>query len=282
MSESKEITVCLLSGIGNTVMVTPLVEALRRKLGYKIKFLIHPDSKNLVGMVDMFECSIGKHTSGLVAVPILWRRCEPKRVSKDQILADDLDPRKHHESEANMTIARKLGYKGKTPAPKLYGVNPDRNNTVVIATGCRPEPQWKKKKYPHWRLLCEKLAKKHNLSFLGTGDESERWMGSLGLNLCGKLKLKDSINWIAGSRGVVGIDNGLTHVSAALNKQTSVLYGPTMITKNKQIGQKVTIISNKIKCSPCQLTPLWNKCRNYECMDMSPEYIFKKLGWDSL
>lgn len=273
------ITVCLFNGIGNTVMVSPLVESLR-SLGYTISFLIHPSGKNLVHMVSGFEYSIGKRTTGLSAVPTLWRRCYPIErmpVSSEQILADDLDPKKSHESEANMTIARKLGYEGKTPHPRIYGVKPKENDTIVIATGCRPENQWRKKKYWHWKHLCEMIAEKHKLSFLGVGSESSGWMDELGENYCGKLTLPESIDWIAGSKGMVAIDNGLAHISAALNKNTNVIFGPTLEVKNKPLGDKVKVITSNITCSPCQLTSRWNACQEWECMDIEPEKVFERL-----
>ena len=153
----KEITVCLLEGIGNTVMTTPMVEALK-KLGYKVKFLINPRGKNLVQMIGKYEYRIGRNTKEPAAVPILWARCGQPRVSPKQTTAKRLNPLIHHESEMNMTIARSLGYTGKTPAPVVYGVVPTKNDTIVIAIGCKPGAIWSKKKYPHWRQLCEELV----------------------------------------------------------------------------------------------------------------------------
>ena len=63
----KEITVCLLEGIGNTVMTTPMIEALK-KLGYKVKFLINPRGKNLAHMIGKHEYKIGNNTNKIVYI----------------------------------------------------------------------------------------------------------------------------------------------------------------------------------------------------------------------
>jgi ADP-heptose:LPS heptosyltransferase len=272
----KEITVCLLEGIGNTVMATPMIEALK-KLGYKVKFLINPRGKNLVHMIGKHEYKIGNNTKEPAAIPTLWARCGPRIISPEKTIAKRLDPLIYHESEINMTIARSLGYTGKTPAPVIYGTKPTKNDTIIIATGCKPGAIWAKKKYPHWEKLCEELSKKYKLSFLGTTGESEPWMDKLGDNKCDKIGLKDSINWIAGSNGMIAIDNGLAHISAALNLPTNVIFGPTLLSKNKPLGQKVNIILKDSDCSPCQLTNKWNKCGTHTCMSIPVDTILDKL-----
>lgn len=106
----KDITVCLLSGIGNAVMAIPLIEALR-SLGYVVRILVHPMGREVVPLFEgEFEVVVGERAKGFVVIPALWRRCLPGKVSDSQILADDLDPLKFHESEANISIARKLWF----------------------------------------------------------------------------------------------------------------------------------------------------------------------------
>lgn len=255
-------------------MATPMVEALR-SLGHKIDFLIHPSSKVLSDMVSGFKYNFGTKTSNTAVIPALWRRCLPGKVAPSQVVADDLNPNKHHESEANMTAARKLGFKGKQPKPKIYGVKSEVNSSVVIAPGCRPENQWRKKKYPYWKKLCKKLSEDNELAFLGTKSESQSWMKELGKDLCGQLRLSESINYVAGCRAVIAIDNGIAHIAAALGKKTVVLWGPTILTKNKPVGSNVKIVKQDINCQPCQLTPLWNRCDNYKCMQIDPEQVIK-------
>ena len=272
----RTIRVCITSGIGNTIMVFPLVEALK-SLGYEVKFLIHPSSENLKHLITGHEYEVGERTDEMAAVPILWWKCISDRVSPNQILAKDLDRKIHHESECNMTIARKLGYSGESPQPKIYGIKPIENDKIIIAPGCTPGKEWNKKRYPYWEELCKKLSQKYELAFLGLREDSLEWMNKLGKNLCGKLSLKDSIDYIAGSKGLLSIDNGLSHASAALGLPTNIIYGPTLLSKNKQLGPKVNIIKKKLKCQPCQMSHRWYKCRNYFCVDIKPDIIIESL-----
>ena len=257
-------------------MTLPMVQALE-SMGYVVKYLIHPQSKNLRELLMGHEYKFGTRTKGKVAISILWYRCLGGGVSKDEVVPKNLNPKNHHESESNMTVAHKLGYNGKMLNPVIKRIKPVRNNTICILPGCRQEREWAKKKYPYWRNLCKKLSKKHKLSFLGINAESAKWMDGLGKNFCGKLNLRDSMNWIAGSKATISIDNGLAHISGAVGIPTNVIYGPTMQTKNRQLGQKVNIIYKPIKCGPCQLTPRWNACGNYKCMKLDPDFVISKL-----
>lgn len=276
---SKQVTICLCTGIGNTIMVLPVAQALET-IGYKVKFLIHPDPYNkiLPAVIDGYEYTFGTKTTGLIAIPTLWNSCVHRapgtKVGDKEIIVARPDYTKTHETEGNMEIAYKLGYKGPTPLPIIRNVTPCLNDTIVIATEYKPGGLWSKKGYPHWPELCRKLRKKgYKLSFVGV--KCPKWIDKSDDNRCG-LSLKEAINWIAGSKAVVSIDNGIAHVAAALGKKTNVIFGPTLVTKNRPLGLRVNVI-NSGKCKPCQLTPRWDACKNFVCTDMSPEYVLSRL-----
>ena len=271
------ITLCLATGIGNTVLMLPVAQALK-SIGYKVRFLVYPKTTYVIGVLAGYKYSIGTTTKGLVGIPLLWKNHINNKVSKDQIIADKLNFREHHEVEANMTIARKLGYSKATPMPKLRLVTPKLNNTIMIATGCKKGDIWKKKQYPHWLELCQKLVNAgYILSFVGLTKDSEDWMKDFGINLCGMLPLRETINWTAGAKAVITIDNGIGHISAALGKLTNVIFGPTLETKNRPLGPRVNIIKKIIPCSPCQLSRRWIRCSEYKCMDLDADTIMKQL-----
>lgn len=272
-----KILLCVGPGIGNTVMLLPVAQALE-SIGYNVQFLVHPHAVSALPVLRGYEYRIGTGTTEKVGMPILWKRCLNKSVSPDIVYADDMDLLKHHETQINMTIARKLGYQGDIPYPKLKHVRPKTNDTIAICPGCRPEPQWVKKKYPHLKELCEQLSAQHALTFLGLEQDSQNWMKDCGTNLCGILSLEKAIDWIAGTKATICIDNGLCHISAALSIPTNVLFGPTSPVKNKPLGPHVNIITNAVECSPCQLTPNWDTCTKYICMEqLTPEQIITKL-----
>lgn len=125
--------------------------------------------------------------------------------------------------------------------------------------------------------MCTLLKKKYKLSFVGTKGESEGWMGGFGRNLCGELSLGECVNWVAGSRGSVCIDNGVAHVSAALGLPTNVIFGPTLVSKNRQIGRLVNIICGSFDCQPCQLSKRWSSCGDNIYMNIPPRDVLNRV-----
>ena len=70
-------------------------------------------------------------------------------------------------------------------------------------------------------------------------------------NLAGGTSLGEAIELMACADLVLSNDSGLMHIAAALQKPLAVIFGSTSPEHTPPLGQQVSIISNKIECSPC-------------------------------
>jgi ADP-heptose:LPS heptosyltransferase len=71
-------------------------------------------------------------------------------------------------------------------------------------------------------------------------------------NYIGKLTLADTTALISQAGAFVGNDGGLSHVAAALEVPTYVLFGPTDVEKNTVPMQNLHVIRTGLDCQPCQ------------------------------
>ena len=70
-------------------------------------------------------------------------------------------------------------------------------------------------------------------------------------NLAGGTSLGEAIELMSCADLVLSNDSGLMHIAAALQKPLAVIFGSTSPEHTPPLGQQVSIISNKIECSPC-------------------------------
>lgn len=71
---------------------------------------------------------------------------------------------------------------------------------------------------------------------------------------------------IAKCRLFIGNDSGVTHLSAAVGTPTIALFGPTDPRVWGPRGEKVTILYEKLTCSPCPLD-IRKNCLSLSCLD---------------
>jgi ADP-heptose:LPS heptosyltransferase len=75
----------------------------------------------------------------------------------------------------------------------------------------------------------------------------------------------------------VGNDSGLTHLAAALGVRTVALFGPSDIERWAPRGKKVTLLTRKVECSPCELSVM-KTCPHRKCLTrLSPEFVIAEL-----
>ena len=96
---------------------------------------------------------------------------------------------------------------------------------------------------------------------------AERLMRVGGGKLAPRCKLNEMAQLISGATGVVGVDSGLAHMAAALNRPAVTLYGPTSIDLTGAIGCMQRNLSSNYHCSPC----LSRQCKE-------AEHVKKKSG----
>ncbi len=149
----------------------------------------------------------------------------------------------------------------------------DDGQSILPARGGREGPAvflhgttWATKHWPEpmWVALAELVAGEGFDVVLpwGSPDEKERAeriaaqgpakvLPAMGLAELGELLKEAAL--------VVGVDSGLTHLSAALSVPTVGIYGPTSIDLTGCRGEQATALQSSLACSPC----LDQRCRNY-------------------
>jgi len=87
------------------------------------------------------------------------------------------------------------------------------------------------------------------------------------INFCGKTGLKELIALIHNATIVITNDSGPMHISAALNKPTLAIFGPTDPENTGPYGWKekrnISVISARVDCSPCRKK---KGCDHLSCM----------------
>lgn len=267
-------------GIGNVVMATPAVAALA-DVGFEVTLHLDaeaaPAAELLTGWAALRALVTGEppHSRDFdVAVRSVWSGA--KRLHERELSAPRTDLARVHEAEANLVPARRLGYTGPMPPAHVEcdtsAVALEPGTYWALAPGCNTDPFWERKRWGGWDALAARLE---GLSvFLGARGERRGWMeAERRLCLAGRTSLREAAGWIACARAFVGIDNGLAHVAAALGAPAVVLFGATSETKNRPLGPRVRVLSLELPCRPCQMTPRWNECRNWRCMDIPVEAV---------
>jgi ADP-heptose:LPS heptosyltransferase len=75
----------------------------------------------------------------------------------------------------------------------------------------------------------------------------------------------------------VGNDSGVTHLAAALGVETLAIFGPTNPIEWRPRGRKVSLLSLRVACSPCDPGSM-KLCRHRICLnDLSPEEVIRSI-----
>lgn len=149
------------------------------------------------------------------------------------------------ETEANVEIARMLGYSGDTP-PSHAGKS-DRDfalppRSITVHAGCAvwaPEKRW-----PHWPQVCQRLKQQGwNPVLVGTPDDRspERWEDAYTNYF--NLTLRDLNALLSQAVAHLGNDSGVGHLAAAAGLPGLILYGPTSPVKNAPNGRGMATLA---------------------------------------
>ena len=106
------------------------------------------------------------------------------------------------------------------------------------------------------------------VAFIGAASENEiadeiiRRMRHQAVRLTGRISLAESIGVLSLCNLLVSNDTGPAYISAALNRPTLTIFGPTNLWSTSPISPKSQILYNQVECSPCMLRdcPIDHRC----------------------
>lgn len=259
---------CVTAGMGNVMLCLPAIRALFALSGHPVDLLdcgLHQrsgvtellEAQPFVGTVHRgpldlreYRYIVGSYFAGIPGfVPV-----------GAQAQNADRAWRTRHEVESNMDAVRAVGFEGPTPPAELaaWGVPSGLPvDFVAICIGCNTDA----KRYPHWEAVCRMLHERGvHMVFTGSSDEWEPWMEQYGENRCGETIL-EMAGTLREARLYIGLDNGPSHVAAAVGTPVLALYGPTQERKNGpwSTGAKV------LRAGMHREAPCWYGRRECRC-----------------
>ncbi|RKY71594.1 MAG: hypothetical protein DRQ14_07100, partial [Candidatus Latescibacterota bacterium] len=296
LDKYRRILLVMDQGIGNMVMLTPALRALKELLpeaqitvlgrkpsvevleGLGVNVITEPeeDASYDIGFYTIwsadYERAFGRK---------LREQCGGKLY---KVQMDDPDL---HESEHHMKIPRLMGYSGPTPEPycALRDVDVpwgEGEKVVALSDTTLDHPAWQRKRWPYFRELAWRLVERgYKVALVGGPSEAARfdpkgWPEVY--NLLGRYDIPGTAGVLKKCCLFIGNDSGPAHMAGALGVPTFVLFGPTKASKNIPLGASVRAISKNLPCSPCQYTPRWEACRDWACMkSLSAEEVLEAV-----
>jgi len=167
----------------------------------------------------------------------------------------------HAVERTRQLFAKSLGY----DLPQKIGRSGIDKSCLPLPSSDKPYllffhgTTWATKHWPefYWKTLAQKVNEEGHRVMLPWGTEEERKraerIAELGEDVCvmPKTDLAQVSGWIAGAKGVVAVDTGLAHLTAALDVPTVTLYGPTDPRLSGAYGKNQIHLYANYDCAPC-------------------------------
>lgn len=180
---------------------------------------------------------------------------------------------RHAVDRIRRLFASAIGYEVPTERP-AFGLDMSREARGATPPMMREtEPYcvllhgttWESKHWPEtfWTHLAERAVEAGLTPVLPWLSEAERQRAETvahqvpGTRAVGSMPLDTVADLLAHASAVVGVDTGLSHLSAALGRPTVGLFGPTDATLSGCVGNRAHNIQSDIECAPC----LSRQCR---------------------
>ncbi len=133
----------------------------------------------------------------------------------------------------------------------------DKPYVLIHAAAAHPD-----KMYPsnHWASIVATLNKDHGLTAVFSGAPSDydlnqeiiNLSGVNGINLAGKLSLRQSMALYKLMQLAICVDSGPSHLAAAVGTPTLAIFGPTDPERWRPFGpQHAAIFDSSLSCRPC-------------------------------
>jgi hypothetical protein len=268
---AKKILFVNLYGIGNCILSTPTISALK-SLGFVVTVLVTRSRCSDVAFKDWAEVNIIYYNDVPVVLDrafsfVLWAHPVRQGVvfGGEKSLCVNPNPQSalpyhfrftRHEVIEVLDLARRLGYSGGIPAVRApyrtCGIGlPARS--VAIGIGYLKNGKWNQKHWGNTNFvdLCNEL-KKAGFNPVLFGDEIDNVIDGQVIekeadvtNLCGKLALEESLGTIARCIGYIGNDTGAMHAAAAFGMPTLGVFCATDPVKNAPWGQCGRVLAGR-------------------------------------
>lgn len=150
---------------------------------------------------------------------------------------------------------------------------------VICPFTTRPQKHWFE---DYWRQTSDLLKQEYHLPVVmlgGPGDiETAADLSSETsiINLVGKTSLQEAAEIIRRSKGLIGVDTGLTHMGHVMQVPTLALFGSTRpYLKTGMTSSKVIYLD--LHCAPCRRNPTCEG--SFDCLrQITPEIVIKEFN----
>jgi len=274
-------------GIGNMVMLTPALKALKHNHPrLKVTVWCKEPAAQVIRGWDTVDKVITEFDGGYydLCFVSIWGH-QTEQANRDVLqnhvrTALNAERKTFHESIQHMAVAEFLGATNEVPTThcqiaegkEITGVTdlmPDDSDTYIIFgdTSLR-QFGWDVKRWPHYVELAKMIQKKfpkYKIFLIGDKEDLEEakekeWPDNVSLIMMGALSIPQLAYLIKYAEIYIGNDTGPTHIAAAVGTRTYAIFAPTMLSKNKPLGSNVTILNKRPPCSPCQYTDKFATC----------------------
>lgn len=297
------------SGIGNLVLATPMLQALRQAnpnahihvVTWKRSSRILEGTPYIDSVIDEPKQLAQLNEIDTLLIPPLTVLPDVEKFlinkSKKTIRVDAIQPWTQHEAERKMVLAKKMGYRGPTPHPSIpifdYNIENVKNYSpdIIINASCLKESPWHLK---HWgnhnyAELITRLSSEYpdyTYAFVGTSYDYEDAAQIINayetptkehfINLCGfSDDIKDTAALINKSPILIGNDGGLSHIASALDIPTVTIFTFTNPIKNKPLGKKAKIVMKPCKERLYCQHGRWQNCEQNGCLNVPVKDVIK-------
>ena len=313
--EPEKIGFVIHSGMGNMILATPMLRALRKiKPEARISVLTWERGADIIHGWPVVNEVVTKNwghfiqsIGGLDCLLVSPTSCirDPGIFQQAKRI---IEPAKKpngwvkHESEYNMELVRALGCTGETPKPCVYttlesdimALDSIAHNrpVAVMSVGFLREQPWDLKT-PRlqniiWPEVADHLIENgYEVIFMGCNvDRADADSIMRGMknkhhveNYCGDTSIKVACSIIQESSLFVGLDGGLAHVASCFDIPSVVVWTFTNPVKNMPLNPNLKLVSHPCdKRMKCQHGIFKNCPYDHKCRLVTSEAIISKIG----
>jgi ADP-heptose:LPS heptosyltransferase len=276
----REVLVHIGAGIGNVILATPLLAALR-EMGFTVDVWLTGDYAQTADLLrswsvvrsiltdSSLDFSSSRYKHFIPAIPpFYWPRYAAKIPAGLPLVARPSESLFYQdEQKFYLTFAQRLGYApDRRPSLCLPIASSEIRevslHTLVVAPGCKTG-EMAAKRWPYYSELANAFE---DVAVVGTADDLRRYdntplrFGPHVKTFADRLTLRQTAELLASAGAVVANDSGLAYISAAVGTPTLILFGPTPDINLGELPSNVRTLRTGLHCEPCWLGRRFHEC----------------------